>query len=141
MLTDTLAANTTYVLSAEFGDRPDLNNGNPDLRLGLGGTPGANYLTPAVSVTPVTINDDWVTWMLTYTTDASPAGLGQQLRIEIVNQGIGSGGLGNAQLVIDNLQLTSELSAPMVPEPSTFALFSSMGLLLLGSWIIRRARQ
>ena len=61
LLGDDLAANTTYVLSIEFGDRTDTNNGNPALRLGFGSTPGASYLTPTVSLTPATVNGGWVT--------------------------------------------------------------------------------
>jgi hypothetical protein len=133
LLGDDLAANTTYVLSIEFGDRTDLNNGNPALRLGFGSTPGASYLTPTVSLTPVTVHGGWVTWSLTYTTGAAPVGLGQDLRIDIVNQGTGiPGDLSNAQLVADNLKLTA---ADAIPEPST-ALLGGLGMLAL----LRRRR-
>ena len=134
LLGDDLAANTTYVLSIEVGkriDHPSLTDGNPALRLGFGSTPGASYLTPTVSLTPVTVNGGWVTWSLTYTTGAAPVGLGQDLRIDIVNQGIGTPGLGNAQLIVDNLILTAEA----IPEPST-ALLGGLGMLAL----LRRRR-
>jgi uncharacterized protein (TIGR03382 family) len=133
LLGDDLAANTTYVLSIEFGDRTDTNNGNPALRLGFGSIPGASYLTPTVSLTPATVNGSWVTWSLTYTTGAAPVGLGQDLRIDIVNQGTGTAGnLSNVQLVADNLKLTA---ADAIPEPST-ALLGGLGMLAL----LRRRR-
>mgnify|MGYP001023921038 CR=1 FL=1 len=131
LLSDTVGANTTYSLSVEFGDRSGLNNGNPSLRLGFGSTPGANYLTPTISVTPATIDNGWVTWTQTFTTGAAPVGLGQALRIELVNQGIGTPGLGNVQMISDNLKLTAEA----IPEPST-ALLGGLGLLAL----LRRRR-
>jgi len=131
LLGDVLAANTTYTLSVEFGDRPDLNNGNPALRLGFGSTPGANYVTPTISLNPPTINGGWVTWTQTYTTNAAPTGSGQQLRIELVNQGIGTDGLSNAQMIADNLILT----AVAIPEPSA-ALLGGLGILAL----LRRRR-
>lgn len=131
LLTGTLAAYTTYVLSVEFGDRTDLNNGNPALRLGLGSTTGASYLTPTISLTPATINGGWVTWSQTFTTGAAPVGMGQALRIELVNQGVGTAGLGNAQMISDNLNLTAEA----IPEPSA-ALLGGLGMLAL----LRRRR-
>ena len=132
LLGDDLAANTTYVLSIEVGkriDHPSLTDGNPALRLGFGSTPGASYLTPTVSLTPATVGNGWVTWSLTYTTGAAPVGLGQDLRIDIVNQGTGTAGITNAQMIVDNLKLTA------IPEPST-ALLGGLGMLAL----LRRRR-
>ncbi len=151
-LAATLAANTTYTLSIQAIDRSDLGFQASSLRLGyVPGTDngstgdliansfyGEYLLTPTSVVNPTPINspvpstndgttnpnDGWQLWTYTFTTGASPAGLGSPLRVEIVGSGI--------QSLFDNISLTAEA----IPEPSS-ALLGGIGLMLL----LRRRRR
>ena len=138
VLAATLAANTTYTFSIQAIDRSNLNFQSSELRLGYvsgvdDGTTGDTItndffgeflLTPTVlnNTTPVNgagASDGIENWVSTFTTGASPAGLGQSLRIEIVGSGV--------QSLYDNVSLTYET----VPEPSTTALLGLGGLALI----------
>jgi len=137
VLSDTLAANTTYTLTIQAIDRTDLAFQDGELRLGYAGTDdgstgdmiandfyGENLLSPTVVFNPNPVNgaaadDGWEDWSYTFVTGASPAGLGEALRVEIVGSGV--------QSTYDNISLT----AVAVPEPSTTALLGLGGLALI----------
>ena len=121
----TLTANTTYTLTVDVGDRTDLDPGGPVLRLGTGTTYGANLLAGTVvsDTTPVNgagASDGWETWITTFTTGATPTGLGDALRVELRNDA-------TTQALFDNVRL----DASPVPEPSTTALLGLGGLALI----------
>jgi hypothetical protein len=137
VLSDTLAANTTYTLTIQAIDRTDLTFQDGELRLGYAGTDdgstgdmiandfyGENLLSPTAVFNPNPVNgaaadDGWEDWSYTFVTGASPAGLGEALRVEIVGSGV--------QSTYDNISLT----AVAVPEPSTTALLGLGGLALI----------
>jgi uncharacterized protein (TIGR03382 family) len=131
VLTATLQANTTYTLTVDAGDRLGLDFQACEIRLGTVTVPlvsadfGLNLLAGTVvsNTTPFNdagANDGWETWVTTFTTGASPVGLGDQLRVEIVTTG-------GIQSYFDNVRL----DAVTIPEPSAFALVSLCGLGLL----------
>jgi hypothetical protein len=77
---------------------------------------GANLLTGTVvsNTTPVNgvgANDGWQTWVTTFTTGPSPAGLGNPLRVEIVTTG-------GVQSYFDNVRL---VAMPAGPPTTGFA--------------------
>ena len=116
-----IAANTTYTLTVDVGDRTDTTFQVSELRLGVGASFGSNLLTPTVisNTTPVNdtgSSDGWQTWTTTFTTGASPTA--GNLRIEILNSGV--------QSLYDNVRLESS----PIPEPST-ALLGALGSLIL----------
>lgn len=147
VLSATLEANTTYTLTIQAIDRSNLTFQTSSLRLGsVPGTDdrstgdlvandfyGENLLTPTVIVNPTPVNapipsssdgttdpnDAWEDWSYTFTTGASPSGLGDPLRVEIVGSGV--------QSHFDNIHL----DAVTVPEPSAAALFGLGSLALL----------
>ena len=87
VLDERLRPNTTYVLSADIGDRKvndaGGNPGTPGLHLGVGTKPESGRLTPVSSETPDHLDGGWVTWTLVYKTGPDPEGAGQPLRIEL----------------------------------------------------------
>jgi len=103
-LSTVLTANTTYALAVDVGDRTDVNPyAGAQLRLGTGSTFGSNLLTARVAANTAPVNgggagDGWQTWVSTFTTGASPAGLGNPLRVELINPGGG-------QTLFDNVRL------------------------------------
>jgi hypothetical protein len=111
VLTATLQANTTYTLTVDAGDRDGLTFQPCEIRLGTAANPlvsadfGLNLLTGTVvsNTTPVNgagANDGWQTWVTTFTTGPSPAGLGNQLRVELVTTG-------GIQSYFDNVRLVA----------------------------------
>jgi hypothetical protein len=133
VLGTTLQANTTYTLTAYAGARSDLSfvqygGKTPGtIELGYGTTYGANRLTAATSDCDVPANGTWDLWTRTFTTDASPAGLGQPLRVEV--------NINAVQQLFDNVQL----SAIATPEPGTCVL-TTLGLFGLLAYAWRRRR-
>ncbi len=118
VLTGTLQANSTYTLMVDVGDRStDPGTGNPSIALGTGTTMGSNLLTPATSDTTAPALGEWTTWTVTYTTDASPTGLGDPLRIDLFAT--------SAAGWFDNVRLE------VVPEPATMSLLALGGIAML----------
>ena len=115
VLSTNVAANTTYTLTVDVGDRTDTGFPGAELRLGVGNTFGANLLTATVVSNATPANGGWSTWVSTFTTGASPTA--GALRVEIVNTGAD-------QPAFDNVRLTA------VPEPSSLALLGLGGLLI-----------
>jgi len=110
VLTETLQPNTRYTLTVDVGDRDNTPEGRPDVQLGYGGTPGANLLTPALATKPLPPNGGWTQWDVFYETGATPAGLGQPLRIELT---AGSGaGTDNYQAQFDQVRLDATSIGP-----------------------------
>ncbi len=125
VLTATLAAKTTYKLSvvaidATFADPfpgGKLRLGYvPKVDDGLAGDGVANdfygefLLTPTAVTNPTPANDaesddGYETWTWTFTTGATPVGLGEKLRIEIL-------GGGKVQSIFDNVHLEASAAAP-----------------------------
>lgn len=112
VLVTSLAANTTYTLRVDVGDRTNTTAQPGSILLGyVSTTPtdddyGLNLLTDTVIIsntvpekTSTESTDGWETWVSTFTTGASPAGLGQPLRIELVTAGA-------TQTLWDNVRLT-----------------------------------
>lgn len=123
VLEATIAANTTYQLSIIAIDTT-FSNPFPggELRLGyVSASPTANddfdwnLLKPTKVDNPLPFNDhendpgnttDGITtWTTTFTTGATPIGIGQKLRIEIL-------GGGKAQAVFDNVKLDARAATP-----------------------------
>jgi hypothetical protein len=106
-----LAANQTYVLTADIGQRSDTlsADGYPGggIFLGYGSTSGTNLLTAGSVIDPQPASGGWSVWTSTFSTGPSPAGLGQDLRIDLLSNGI--------QMQFDNINLTA--TSQMVPEP------------------------
>jgi methionine-rich copper-binding protein CopC len=126
VLTATLQANTTYTLTVDAGDRDGLTFQPCEIRLGTAANPlvsadfGLNLLTGTVvsNTTPVNgagANDGWQTWVTTFTTGSSPAGLGKPLRVEIVTTG-------GIQSYFDNVRL---IATPVSTDPTPPTLAGS----------------
>lgn len=133
LLSALLAANTTYTLTVDVGDRTDTPFAGAILNLGTG--PGAgNNLLPAVVIANTTPNntplpgDGWQTWQSTFTTGAAPPNLGQPLRIDLVNPTAPIG----IQTLFDNVRLSDS----NVPEPATGIL----GVIVFGAVMCKRRR-
>ncbi len=120
---ESLAANTTYRLIVDVGDRNDCSAGEPSIGLGYGSSGGVNMLGTYIGSTPVT---GWETWVYEYSTGANPEGLGQPLRIELRATA--------AQAQFDNVHFERLSMDPVVPEPAGLGL---VGLALLA---LRRRR-
>jgi hypothetical protein len=116
VLDATLQANTNYTLTAYAGARSDLGfvayGSSGTINLGYGSAHGANLLTAASSNCSVPSNGGWNLWTVTFATGANPAGLGENLRVEINMNG--------TQQLFDDIHLT----ASTVPEPSTLVLMT-----------------
>jgi hypothetical protein len=126
VLTATLHANTTYTLSAYVGERSDTGAWpGAALDLGYGAGGGSNLLTPNTTTAPQPPAGGWQLWTTTFVTGASPAGLGQPLRVDLVANGI--------QVQFDSVQLNA------TPEPSSIVLYSLGALGLLVAARRRRA--
>lgn len=131
ILSSTLQANMTYTLTIDVGDRSDLAF-REGVMIGLSYTTGPNANSDFVMLTPSTMfnptptngagaNDGWVTWVFTFQTGMSPAGLGQPLRIDL--NPFPSGQNNNFQAYFDNVRL----DGAVIPEPGT------IGLLFIGA--------
>jgi hypothetical protein len=123
VLSTTLAANTTYTLSIDVGDRalPDVFGGTVELLA------GGHLLGFATGVTPTAKN--WSLWTLTFDSVGS-AYVGQALEIELISNTV--------QSDFDNVTLNAtvdEGNGGGVPEPAMFAL---VGAGLLGLVARRR---
>jgi hypothetical protein len=119
VLTTTLAADTTYNLSVEVGNRLDFSLGLHSLELHAGGT-----ILDSASASPSI--GEFATASLTYST-AVGAPIGSALEIWLVNNG------GGDQVNWDNVQLDAVAA---VPAPSAMLLFGS-GLAGLVFWRMR----
>ena len=130
LLSALLAANTTYTLTVDVGDRTDLNFAGTTLNLGTGPGVGNNLLTAVViaNTTPnntAAAGDGWQTWQSTFTTGAAPVNLGQPLRIDLAN-------VSGIQTLFDNVRL----DATTVPEPAT----SILSAIVFGAVVCKRRR-
>ena len=130
LLSALLAANTTYTLTVDIGDRTDHAFAGAQLRLGTGAVLGSNLLPAVVVANTVpnntaAPNDGWQTWQSTFTTGAAPVNLGQPLRIELFNPG-------TIQTLYDNVRL----DASTVPEPAT----SILSAIVFGAVLCKRRR-
>ena len=123
VLDATVATNTTYKLSVVAIDSTASNPfPGGELRLGYvsdSPTPqddfSWNLMTPAKVDNPLpfndhenapeTLTDGAATWTWTFTTGATPVGLGQKLRVEIL-------GGGKPQAIFDNVRLQSSAATP-----------------------------
>jgi len=123
VLTTTLTANTTYTMTADAGDRTDVNFGGGELRLGTGLSFNTNLLTPSLVWNNAVTNgggasDGWKTWRSTFSTGPTPSGLGDPLRVEVLGSA--------AQTLFDNVRLESNNYVP-VPLQNATADFSQSG--------------
>jgi hypothetical protein len=126
VLSTPLAANTTYLLMVDIGDRRDtVVPPGTMIRLGYGDSAGTRILTPASASSSLPPDGGWATWENVYVTDANPVGLGQPLRIELIS--------GGQQVLFDNVRL----QALAIPEPGTWVLLAS-GLLVVAGVARRR---
>jgi alpha-L-rhamnosidase len=101
-----LAANTTYTLTVDVTTQSVLSfPAGSSIRLGTGNAFGTNLLTAHTVSAPAVTPGTWSLWQTTFVTGASPAGLGEPLRVELVSGGI--------QAVFDNVRLTTR-------EPNDF---------------------
>jgi hypothetical protein len=120
-LSTTLAANSTYTLMVDVGDRKDLVFKPYAVSLLAGG----NVLATESSLIP---NNGFLTSVITFTTSSSSAYLGQSLGISLTSSG--------QQVDFDNVRL-SVAAVQAVPEPTSVALFLA-GLGWMGMAIRRR---
>ena len=123
VLTSTLQANTTYMLTVDVG-WPTTDTFGPGsvINLGYGAGVGASLLTATSIVNDTPTAGTWTTWTSTFVTGAAPAGLGEVLRIELM-----AGNSGGTQTWYDDVRLT----ATAVPEPASLALLALGGLVCL----------
>lgn len=118
VLSDTLAANTTYTLSVDVGERLDATFGGYNINLYAGSTLLASDLS---TLTPVI--GGWVTSTVTYTSPGSGPLIGQQLKIELAD-----GPASGAQTEFDNVRLSTSGPSTAAPEASSLAIWSVLGL-------------
>jgi hypothetical protein len=129
LLTEKIAANTTYTLTVDAALR-NVTPAEPvgsTIRLGTGSTVGGSLLTASTSATPALLESGWVEWQATFTTGATVAD--EFLRVEIYWPRMNDDG--DPQGLFDNVRL----DAVAVPEHAT-ALLGGLGFLLM----LRRRR-
>ena len=130
VLSATLQPNSLYTLTVDVGWASDVQTFvGEDVRLGTGFNDVQTLLTPDSGyATPAPPMGGWTTWTRTYTTGGSPGGLGQPIRIELVNKGV--------QTQFDNVRL----SVQPTPVPLPAAVWA--GMLLLGcAAIVKRVQR
>ena len=126
-LAATLEANTTYTLQMDVSVRESHVPLVGDMNIGYGAPHGdgsdslnENLLATATSSLPLPGTGEWVLWEKTFETGASPLGLGEVLRVDL---------LGGYRLLYDNVRL----DATPVPELSTLlylvGMFFGIGFL------------
>jgi hypothetical protein len=131
VLDATLQANTKYTFTVYAGARSNLAfsswGSDATIDLGYGSTYGANLLSATNRNCPTPGMGEWKLWTATFVTGDAPAGLDQNLRVEINIKG--------TQQLFDGV----ELSAAAVPEPSTLAALVSAAFGLLAyAWRQRK---
>ncbi|MBU0677687.1 MAG: FG-GAP repeat protein [Verrucomicrobia bacterium] len=100
VLSEPLAADTTYILTVDVGDRSTATFDGAELFLGAGSALGENLLTATEVINPTPVSN-WKTWSSTFVTGQAPAGEGDPLRIELRNRNIGQ------QVLFDRVRLTA----------------------------------
>ncbi len=119
---ETIQANTLYTLSVDVGARGDLD-APAEIRLGAGSTFNTNLLDAMFLSDPTPSRGTWETWEYSVFIDDANPFIGELLRIELLGLGI--------QPQFDNVRLTAQ-SLTVIPEPTSVALWSLLGVGLAG---------
>jgi hypothetical protein len=116
-LATNVAANTTYTLQVDIGQRKDVNISpySINIRANLVVLATGNQVNPGAG--------NFLTSTATFTTGANDPSIGQALEIYL------SGG-GGGEVDFDNVRLTAS-DAAVVPEPATWAMLA-LGVSVLG---------
>lgn len=142
-LTDTLQANTTYMLDVEIGNITSGTAQNGSF-FDLSGFPGYRVDLLAGGVILAQDNNslagsiaegEFETTTVSFTTGSTHAQLGQALQIRLVNLNVIDPGSPNADLEVDFDNVRLDASA--VPEPGSFAALA----MCLGIAALRRRRK